>query len=138
MTKAIDNLWGLYREVEGYAGKSGVDDVLYTAKVSLQTLEELAGAVLTNGGVHGTPERAWEVWQELAISTGDSLTAALGYGERWSLTGYLRAAGQVALDTAKNIADGANSANDTIRLVAIVVGLYFVVQLVKTGRGAAA
>lgn len=137
MDRAINDLWRLYRAAADYAGRSGIDDVLYTARQSLAALEELQGAVLSNGGVHGSPDAAWEAWQDLAVSTGDALTAALGYGERWSLTGYMRAAGQVVLDTADNIASGAAAGLTTINLIALAVGLYFVAQIVRGGRGIA-
>lgn len=88
MAKALDDLWRLWRELdEKFGGKEAVEQVVYTSKESLATLEELAPAVLSGGGVHGSTDAAWSVWQDLAQSTGDTMTAAMGYGSRWSPCG---------------------------------------------------
>ncbi len=131
MDTVVADLWRRIRELRGdYAVLPDASaTAIELAKAALEELEgDLRDAVLTDGGVHGSPEKAWSVWQDLAIDTGKNLQRAAGYADDYSLTGYILKAGETAVDAAENFKTGVET------LVGLVVFGWIVVTALKVRR----
>lgn len=95
----------------------GAADAVDLAEKALEELEgDLRRAVLGDGGVHGSQERAFEVWVDLAVDTTNNLRRAQGYAEDYSLSGYLKKAGVVVREAAANVVVGATGIVTTLLL----------------------
>lgn len=143
MDKTTQDLWKLWREVEGFSAQGilitytpeAIATALSVAKEALGVLEgELRDWVLSDGGPHGSPARAWEVWQELAIDTGSNLNRALDFNEKYTLKGIAGTIGQTVEGTGKAIGAGISTLLDTIKWAAIAYVIFQVASALRRGR----
>lgn len=111
-------------------GDSGVDAVIRTARVAIQTLDgEALGFVLGDGGPHGSPERALLAWKDLAWETFHNIRTAAKFQRDWlSTEGLLQHIGETAVVAATNVAAGLGRGLDSVDRIAsalpwVAVGL---------------
>lgn len=134
MNRAVDALRLQVRELDRayVVHTDAVAEAVRVANIAIDVLDgELRGYVNTNGGPHGSPERAWEVWVDLALDTEQNLQRAAGYASSYSLAGWLRRGLETATDAATNFVKGAAGAGS---LVVAVLGLLVVLELLKARR----
>jgi len=109
MNRAVDGLRLQVRELDSayVTHTAAVREAIRLANLAIDVLDgELRDAVNGAGGVHGTAERAWAAWVDLAIDTEQNLQAAAGYASAYSLSGWLKKGLATATDAAANFNAG--------------------------------
>lgn len=120
-----------------YVRPAAAEETVRLSLVAQRTLEDLRKDVVGSGGVHGTPQKAWEAWVDLAQDTVTRLNEALNYSDRVSLTAWIKKGAGAFVDTGTALVDmGKDAAKATgagLSLVALVLGLLVVLQF-QRGR----
>ena len=89
MAPALQDLRRLVNELNNTQrnglGNDATETALKVADLAMQELDEgpLWNMVMGDGGVHGSPEAAFNAWTDLATETGNNLRRAIGYTTAW-------------------------------------------------------
>jgi hypothetical protein len=92
-----------------------------TIKVAQKAIEVLDGEgkmyVLGDGGPHGSSDKAWEAWMELAESTSETIEMANKYGRQYDLTSWVRRMFEATVDASQTFTSSITRTTNSVTML---------------------